>query len=206
MLDTELGRTKAGSPIGCRSMTGSWNPSRRRLERADENSEGRLCLNRNRPARPCVKHMLLVVGLLFGLVETFIVDSAIVLVLAFPVTLARVTWIGPAASAISLVVDPLVVFAVMFLLGRRVDFTRGYFGTFLQFFAGVLAGTMLMFLSVTAYLIITVPGAVDITTYIGNGVFYYGLGSFRLSLVGFAGLAMAHFSRRPSVGPGLVPP
>src|SRR5579863_337530 len=44
MLDTKLERRRIGSPIACRSTTESWNLGFMRLERADENSEGRLCL------------------------------------------------------------------------------------------------------------------------------------------------------------------
>ena len=155
-----------------------------------------------------LKGSLLVAGFAFGLAETFIVSSQpIWFQLAQPLTEGTANLIGVTTASVSILVDPVLVFTVLFFMGRSgLNLSDDYLGAFVPLFLGAVLGTAISFAAVSVYLIFFDSRFIDVTTFIENGIFFYGVGTLRLSLVGFAGLAMAHFSRSRSVGPGPVPP
>jgi len=144
-------------------------------------------------------------GFLFGLVETTVVASQPILFrLAQPVTAATAGLISTTTAGLSIIIDPILVFAAMFVLGSGIDIPQEYLTIFAGLLLGVLAGTAVSFGAITLILIFIAPGFVDTGPFVTNGAFFYGVGSLRLSLVGFAGLAMAYFSR--SRGMAATPP
>ena len=149
-----------------------------------------------------LRRFLFLVGLVLGLLETFVVSSVpFWFLLASPLSESSANLITTVTGGISIVIDPVVAFAVAFMLGRNIDVAKDYASSFLAIFLGAILGS-----AISAAAVILASTVVnlhlDAWAYATNGLFFYTLGALRLALVGFAGLAFSHFYRMGVVVPG----
>jgi hypothetical protein len=182
-------------------LNGTRKEDRERLERADENSEGRLCsLLRDAGPSPAtqLKSAITVISAVLGSVETLAVAAPFLLFdLVFPLagiapTIDNIELVSTSTALTSLIIDPVVVFLAMFLLGRGLDLRTEYVSVLVSLVVGTLAGTYGCLLLIGAYS--TFVGRLSSALpFILTDMVFYGIGAFRLALVGFAGFALAHF-------------
>lgn len=138
---------------------------------------------------------LLAAGLVFGVTEIFAVFSTpIWYTLAGSPTESTLSLITTSTSGIGILVDPIVVFLVMFVLGRNLDLPSAYASAFLTVFAGVAIGTIASVLPL-AVLFAAYVRQIDLFTYMLEIMIFSSVGALRLSFVAFAGLAPSYLSR-----------
>ncbi len=146
---------------------------------------------------------LLAVALILGMAETFIVASEPFWIIQFfrPTSPADVNNIVEGFNIASLLVDPALVFMVMFMLGRDMDLAGDFSRTMGSLLVGTVVGTYLCLAAVAVYAYWQgLLGAFE--HQLGLDLLYDAFGAFRLSLVAFAGLALSYLAvRRPQTPP-----
>ncbi|HYC26839.1 MAG TPA: hypothetical protein VEB67_02310 [Nitrososphaerales archaeon] len=142
-----------------------------------------------------MRRLLVEIGFIFGFIETFVVSSLpILFVEVHPVDPTSISSLTTGTQAAAVLIDPLVVLFVMFFVGRRIDLAGAPSTSLLSTLLGALAGTALaVVVTLTSSLVFGL--SLISSDYLVPAAFYYGLGSLRLSLVAFAGMALAHFTR-----------
>jgi hypothetical protein len=108
--------------------------------------------------------------------------------------------IGEISTTLSLIpfaIDPLIAFLAMFFLGRRLDLSSVFARTFAVLLFGTTVGTFGYLLSVAIYAV-RIGAFSGIQAVFAGDLVFVAFGTVRLTLVSFAGLAVAYFtSRRP---------
>ncbi len=122
-----------------------------------------------------------------------------------PSTPAEVNSIVEGFNIASLLVDPALVFLVMFTMGRRVDPAGDFDRTMGSLLVGTVAGTYVCLVAIASYSYsVGLFGAFQ--NQFELDLLYDAFGALRLSLVGFAGLAISYLiGRRPLTPQATVP-
>jgi hypothetical protein len=148
-----------------------------------------------------LKRSILVVGFLFGLAETFIFSSEPLLLTLYyrPGSEALYSMIALEFTITSLLIDPFIIFLVMFLIGRGLDPSFDFVSSFVSLFAGALLGTIICLSAITGYLF-SVSLLANFEQLLIGDLLVDSLGALRVALVGFGGLALGHFLRGGALG------
>ena len=114
---------------------------------------------------------------------------------------ANVNLVIEGFNVASLLIDPAIVFLVMFLIGKDMDPAGDFSRTIGSLLVGTVVGTYLCLTGVALYAYWV--GLFDAFEHqLGLDILYDAFGAFRLSLVAFAGLTISYLSvRRPRTPP-----
>lgn len=146
-------------------------------------------------------------ALALAFVETFVVVSEPFWIIEFfrPASASDVNSIVSGFNVASLVVDPVVVFLVMFSLGRRLAATVELPSVLVWVLLGAVIGTYGCLAGITAHAYLTgllQPFIPQLTL----DLLYDAFGALRLSLVAFASLTFAYFVSRSRAEPVQIVP
>ncbi len=146
---------------------------------------------------------LLAAALTLGLIETFIVASEPFWIIQFfkPTTPTDINNIVEGFNIASLLVDPALVFLIMFLMGKSMDPAGDFSRTMGSLLLGAVVGTYISLAALAVYAYWQgLFGAFEHQLWLD--LLYDAFGAFRLSLVAFAGLAISYLAvRRPQPSP-----
>ncbi len=108
-------------------------------------------------------------------------------------------------TIVSLLIEPVATFIVMYLLGRGASLGSFPVPYFTRLLAGAFVGTFVCVVVLMMYYYSTGQGPIPTSLYFAS-FSYYALGAFRMALVGFAGLALAYFTRPTASLPSSAQP
>ncbi len=140
--------------------------------------------------------LVFVTGLALGFVETFIVASEPFFLVSsiFPHTEPLLGTLLTVLSVSSLVIDPVIVFLVMFFIGRNSDLPSDFMSIFVSVLCGAFVGTFGCLALLAGYSLVSGLFQILEPPLVGD-LLLDGLGAFRMALVAFAGFALAYFIR-----------
>lgn len=114
--------------------------------------------------------------------------------LGLPVNSENVQALSTVLTIASLLLEPVATFLIMYTIGMAADLGSAPTSYLSGLLIGALTGTFGCVAAMTGYYVYIGQGSIFGGSYLSSLTFY-GIGAFRMALVAFAGLALAHFAR-----------
>lgn len=214
MLGTELGRRSVRDPIAKRTLNADQSSSANRFQNRARKSAPREAragrrgqrgaansyISENRIPSVESRRKSVVAVFVLAVLQTFILVSQplwfrfLFSTLGLAINTENVQFLSTVLTIGSLLLEPVATFLVMYAIGLTADLGSAPTSYLSGLLVGALAGTFGCVAAMTVYYIHIGEGSILGGSYLAS-LTSYGIGAFRMALVAFAGLALAHFTR-----------